>query len=85
MNGQKIQSHDLHCQPLCQACHDETRAMRIYLNSGALIKVANADKLREVGESIVIDCAGEGAGHAVEFRRRDVYFATCENCLPPPA
>jgi hypothetical protein len=82
---QRIEPYDLHCQPLCQVCHEEVRTIHIYLTSGALIKLGNVDKVRMEGDTVVIECAGEGAGHAVEFRRQDVYLATCELCLPPPA
>jgi hypothetical protein len=84
MKEQKIQSYDLHCQPLCQVCHNETRTMHIYLTSGGYIKIGNADKLRVEGDTLVVDCIGEGVGHALQFRRKDVYFATCEDCMPPP-
>jgi hypothetical protein len=84
MNALKTQGFDLHCQPLCKVCHDETQTMHIYLTSGALIELGNADKVRVEGDTVAIECVGEGAGHEVEFRRKDVYFVTCGNCLPHP-
>jgi hypothetical protein len=59
--------------------------MHVHLTSGALVKIGNAGKVRVGSDTIVIECAGEGVGHAMEFRREDVYFTTCEACLPPPA
>lgn len=76
---------DLHCQPLCHACSGETRTMHVYLTSGTLLKVGNAGKVTLTDDAIIIECAAEGIGHALEFRREDVYFTTCEMCLPPPA
>jgi hypothetical protein len=83
---QKIEPYfDLHCQPLCKACSGETRSMNVYLMDGTLLKIGNAGRVTVTDDAIVIDCVAEGAGHAVKFRREDVYFTTCEMCLPPPA
>lgn len=76
---------DLHCQPLCHACSRDTRSMYVYLTDGTRLKIGNAGRLTVMDDAITIDCTGEGIGHAVEFRRKDVYFTTCEMCLPPPA
>ena len=76
---------DLHCEPLCQVCSGDTRAMYVYLTDGTRLKIGNTGKLTVTDDAITIECTGEGFGHAVEFRRKDVYFTTCEMCLPPVA
>jgi hypothetical protein len=58
--------------------------MHVYLASGTLLKIGNAGKVTVTDDAIVIDCVAEGVGHAFEFRREDVYFTTCEMCVPPP-
>ena len=71
---------DLSCQPLCKACSGETRVLYVHLCSGTIVKVANSRRVRVTAGDIIIEC---GDGQAVEFRRADVYFTSCENCLPP--
>ena len=76
---------DLHCQPLCQACSGETRTIHVYLTSGTLLKIGNAGKVTVTNDAIIVECAAEGVGHALEFDREGVYFTTCGMCLPPSA
>ena len=71
---------DLSCQPLCMACSGETRTIYVHFCSGTLLKIANARKVGLTKTDIIIEC---GDGHAVEFRRSDVYFTSCENCVLP--
>ena len=57
---------------------------QIYLMSGLHMNIGNAGKVRFTDVAMIVDCVAEGVGNAVEFRRKDVYFTTCENCMPPP-
>ena len=75
---------DLSCQPLCKACSDATRTMYVHLTSGTRVKVENAKELEFTEDTMIIKC-GMKEPHAMEFRREDVYFTSCEQSLPPPA
>jgi hypothetical protein len=75
---------DLSCRPLCKACSGETRTIYVHLTSGTRLKVENVREVEVMHEAIIIQC-GVTEPHAVEFRREDVYFTSCEQCLPPPA
>ena len=72
---------DISCQPLCKACSGETRTLYVYLCSGTLLKVGNMRGISVTDTDVIIEC---GDGHAVELRRSDVHFASCEACLPAP-
>jgi hypothetical protein len=58
--------------------------MYVHLTSGTILKVENAGKLEVTNDTVIIHC-GQTEPHALEFRLKDVYFASCEQCLPPPA
>jgi hypothetical protein len=58
--------------------------MYVHLTSGIILKVENAGKLEVTNDAVIINC-GLTEPHAVEFRLKDVYFASCEQSLPPPA
>jgi hypothetical protein len=57
--------------------------MYVHLTSGARVKVENVKDLELTNETMIIKC-GVSEPHAVEFRLKDVYFTSCEQCLPPP-
>lgn len=73
---------DISCQPLCRACSCETRTLYVHLNSGARVRVLNVRELELTNDALIIKC-GIKEPHALEFRRKDVYFASCEQSLPP--
>jgi hypothetical protein len=57
--------------------------MYVHLTSGTILKVQNVKKLDVTKDAVIINC-GQTEPHAVEFRLKDVYFASCEEGLPPP-
>jgi hypothetical protein len=83
-NQSRHQFFDLSCQPLCKACSGETRTVYVHLASGTRVKVENAKGLELSNEAVIIKC-GVKEPHTVEFRLKDVYFTSCEECLPPAA
>jgi hypothetical protein len=58
--------------------------MYVHLTSGTRVKVENVRELEVSRDAMIIKC-GATEPHAVEFRLKDVYFTSCEECLPPPA
>lgn len=74
-----------HCQPLCQACAGETRTMYVWLTSGKTVKLGNVRSVQVTPDTVIFECAAEQGEHAVEFRRKDVYYAACSPMALPPA
>jgi hypothetical protein len=48
------------------------------------VKIGNVREVRITDDDVIVEC-GVAEPHQVEFRRGDVYFASCELCSPPPA
>ena len=67
-------------QTICGDCAGRPEAIRIHLNSGEVIRLANVVDVDVTEEKIILRPAGRAA---VEFDRDDVYYAGCARCLPP--
>ncbi len=81
MNEHPTEFADLMCQPLCLACSGETRALYVYLRSGNVIKIGNANSISLTNDDLIIPC---GDGESMNFKRAEVYFTSCEKVSPPP-